>query len=348
MAFSPEFMTFALQGMPHRDLDEACRLMLRSFPEVPTVPNLSRSMRRVIEGMPCLSIDDERKVLSFDFSQGRDSELVEFYERYLSQDSDYFAIDPRYEPGLYKLAQMVEEKPLPELRLVHCGIVGPYTAGFIIKDENGAPAFYNDTMRDVIVKQLAMKATWYERKVKELFPGAQTLFHLGEPGLSVYTSAGGAGSWEVIRKACDEVLQAMEGITCIHCCSNMDWSLLMETVTDTINFDAYQYGNTMSLYPDALKGFLGRGGMIAWGIVPTTGLAGAERDIEHENPDSLVERLEGVLQMVLDKGIDKELLYESSWITPTCDVSTLPVELAERVYEFTREVSRVMRGKYFG
>jgi len=140
------------------------------------------------------------------------------------------------------------------------------------------------------------------------------------------------------------VLGAVEGITGVHCCDNFDWSLLMGTNTDIINFDAYQYGESMSLYPDALKKFLERGGMIAWGIVPTAGGG----DIEDETPQSLVQMLEGHLQSVVDKGIDKELLLESSWITPTCEPATMPVELAERVYEYTAEVSRRMREKYFG
>ena len=103
----------------------------------------------------------------------------------------------------------------------------------------------------------------------------------------------------------------------------------------------------MSLYPEALKDFLGRGGMISWGIVPTTGATDIA-DIQNENPSSLVERLEQVIQSVVDKGIDKELLLESSWITPTCVPASLSTEVAERVLTYTREVSQRMREKYFG
>jgi hypothetical protein len=119
----------------------------------------------------------------------------------------------------------------------------------------------------------------------------------------------------------------------------------METNTDCINFDAYLYGETMSLYPIELGRFLERGGMISWGIVPTT--ANGE-DILRETPRSLVERLEGHLQSVVNSGIDTELLLESSWITPSCMPQTLPIELAEEVLVYTREVSQMMREKYFG
>jgi len=292
--------------------------------------------------MPCLNFDREGNELPYELS-GRENELAEFYDRYLSDDLDYFATSPELEQPLYKLAEMLKEKASPELKFIGFSVSGPYTFGLTLKDKSGVPAFYNETMRDVIIKQLNMKSRWKEREIKELFPGAQALVFIGEAGLGVYSSAIGGGSWDVIKNAINEVIGGVEGITCIHCCDNFDWSLLMNTNTDIINFDAYQYGDSMSLYPDALKKFLGRGGMIAWGIVPTTGAG----DIRNENPGSLVERLERIIQLVANKGIDKELLLELSWITPTCVPETMSVELAERVYAYTGEVSQRMREKYF-
>ena len=61
-----------------------------------------------------------------------------------------------------------------------------------------------------------------------------------------------------------------------------------------------------------------------------------------------MERLEQVIQLAVDKGIDKELLLESSWITPSCEPVLLSTELAEKIYDFTNEVSQLMRKKYFG
>lgn len=318
--------------------------MLRNFPEVPTVPQPTMSQRMWTERTPCLKIDREKRLLSFELSSGRESELVKFYEKYLAQDLDYFAISPELDPTLYKLAEMLKEKPSPELKLIHFTFPGLYSWGLSIKDESGAPALYNETLRDVMAKVLAMKAKWRERKIKELFPGIQTMVTVGDGALAVYSSAGGTGTWDEVKTDYNEMIAAVEGTTCIHCCANFDWSLLMETNTDVVNFDAYQYGSTMSLYADALKRFLGRGGMIAWGIVPTTGAG----NIEDENPSSLVERLEQVIQSVVDRGIDKEILLESSFVTPTCDTNTMSVELADKVYNFTKEVSQRMREKYFG
>jgi len=347
MIFRPKFTACGSTQGPHRNVEEACRDIIRNFPEVPHEPGLTGERGQTQPaGMPCLKIDKEKGGLSFELS-GRESELADFYDRYLSDDLDYFAISPESDAALYKLAEMFKEKPWPELKLIHFTSLGPYTWGFSLKDESGVPAFYSDTLRDVIVKQLAMMARWHQRRIKELFPGVPTLLKLIEPGLGVYSSAFGTGSWDVIKNAINEVIEGVEGITGIHCCDNFDWSLIMKTNLDFINFDAYHYGNTMSLYTDELKKFLERGGMISWGIVPTTGATTGVADIENENPSSLVEKLEQMMQLVVDKGIDKEMLCESSWITPSCSTAILSIELAERVYEFTKEVSQRMREKYF-
>lgn len=215
--------------------------------------------------------------------------------------------------------------------------------GLTFKDENGVPAFYNDQMRDIIVKYLAMKAKWQTKEVSRLFPGIQLLTLFAEPGLNVYTSSVGIGTWDDIKNTLDEVISAVDSGAGVHCCANFDWSLLMSSRACTINFDAYRYGETMALYGPALTEFLVRGGTVAWGIVPTHNAA----VLDAENAASLAEKLECTLTNVVEKGVDRNLLMDSSWITPSCDIASLSEERGERVYELTREVSELMRAKYF-
>jgi len=347
MKHKPRFLAYTLIPMPHRDAEEACRIIIRNFPEVPHGPGLATGKAPPPPGgMPCLKVKEKGEI-SLEL-RGRENELVEFYDRYLANDIDYFAISQEAYAPLCRLAEIYKEKPWPELKYIHFMSIGPYTWGLNLKDENGVSAFYNDTLRDVVIKQLSMMIKYRQKKVNELFPGVSIIFDLAEPSLALYSSAVGSGSWDVIENAINEVIEGVDGITGIHCCDNFDWSLLMKTNLDLINFDAYHHGNTMSLYTDELKKFLERGGMISWGIIPTTGTNTEVADIENEDPNSLVERLEQMIQLVTDKGIDKEMLLESSWITPTCSTQAMSIELSERVYDYTREVSQRMREKYYG
>ena len=306
------------------------------------MPFVTMSRKMFTERIPCLRVDREKRQLIFEVT-GRENELVEFYDHYLAEDFDYFAISPDLDPALYHMAELYAESPWPELKYMHFGFPGFFTWGLQIKDEKGSPALYDDNLRDIIIKSLSAKIHWRENKIRELFPGVDVIVTAGEPALSVYASAGGTGTWENVRKDCNEMLSLVQGVKGIHCCANFDWSLVMQTETQAINFDAYQFGSTMALYPEALKKFLERGGTIAWGVVPTVGTG----DVTTETPDSLVERFEGVLDAVVEKGIDKQQLLEASWLTPTCETGTMLVELAERVYSYTSEISRRMRQKYF-
>jgi len=292
--------------------------------------------------MPCVWADSKKKQIVYELS-GREDELAQFYDKYMAEDLDYFAIPPESAVGLYKLAEMYKEKQCPELKLIHFAVPGIFSWGLSMMDESGTPALYNDTMRDVMIKLMAVKAKWQQREIKKLFPDIPTLFMIANGGLAVYVSASGVGKWEDAKEIYNEVLAAVDATTAIHCCANFDWPLLMQTNTDIIHFDAYQYADSMSLYPDALKMFLERGGMIAWGIVPS----GRAEEITTENSSSLMEKLEKGIQLVVDKGIDKDLLLESSWISPNCVISTPTPELGERVYTLTSEVSQRLREKYF-
>ncbi|MDD5127605.1 MAG: hypothetical protein PHR43_05895 [Dehalococcoidales bacterium] len=343
MNLKPDFMAFCLNGMPRRSVAEACQVMVRNFPECTCIPLPTLSQKMWTERTPALQVDREKKRLYFDLA-GREDELAEFYDRYLAGDLDYFAISPEVDEPLYTLAEMYRQKPWA-LKYIHFNFPGLFAWGLSLKDRDGNPALYDDTLKDIMIKTLAMKVRWRARKIRELFPGAAILATAGDGALSVFSSAGGTGAWGQICQDYNELLAAVDGISGIHCCDNFDWSLLMQTNARIINFDAYRYGNTMVLFAEHLREYLKRGGMIAWGIVPTTGSGG---DITTESPASLASRLQEVMQAVAGKGIDAQLLRETALITPTCETVSMPLELADKVYEVTAEVSRLLREKYFG
>jgi hypothetical protein len=81
---------------------------------------------------------------------------------------------------------------------------------------------------------------------------------------------------------------------------------------------------------------LQRGGILAWGIVPTS------EAIQKEDAESLVKRFSGAIETLSRKGIDPVLLQRAI-ITPSCGTASLPIPLAERVCGLTAEVSKRLR-----
>jgi len=86
--------------------------------------------------------------------------------------------------------------------------------------------------------------------------------------------------------------------------------VLLATHLNILSFDAYDYLETLSLYPKDLKGFLERGGILAWGIVPTS------EAIVREDAQSLVNRLKKGIENLSQKGIDPDLLQRAI-LTPS-------------------------------
>ena len=67
-----------------------------------------------------------------------------------------------------------------------------------------------------------------------------------------------------------DAVHADSGLAGIHCCGNTEWSILIDAGVDIVNFDAFEFGETIAMYGKAVKEHLQRGGMLAWGVVPTS------------------------------------------------------------------------------
>ena len=221
------------------------------------------------------------------------------------------------------------------IRLRKCQLSGPVTVGFQVTDPKGAPAFYNPTLREILVKTLAAQARWQASRLKTL--GLPVLLFIDDPGLYSYgsSSAVGLGRTE-IQEALKEMIEAIRAEDCftgVHCCAGTDWSLLFDLPLDLVSFDAYEYFPSLQVYAPSLDGFLERGGALAWGIVPTSQKAW------QEDSSSLQRLLEEKMKTLVRQGVNESRLRSQFIISPTCGTGTLDAALAEQVYRLTAELA---------
>jgi len=214
-------------------------------------------------------------------------------------------------------------------------VVGPLTMGFQLKDGDGNLAFYNDELRDLVIRTLALHAGWQCVRLAEV--GLPVILFIDDPTVAAYgTHAHISLTREMILESLNPVIDAIHqrrALVGIHSCDATDWSLLFETETDIVSFDAHSFSDSMLCYPAELQAFLERGGRIAWGIVPTS-----EQAFD-ESGASLLSRLYDLWDRLSELGADRELLPRQSLITPTCGTGLLSEELAETIYGLTAEVS---------
>jgi methionine synthase II (cobalamin-independent) len=316
MEFQYPFITTGIGSFPHKDEKKIFRLILENFPHVPFWPQMPK--RSFLEGMvvqysegfPSLKWNEKEQRVWVDTSQGFDREIEKFYQRLEKEELEPFQITEDFARGLGILNDLSSEDHRKKIKYIKGQITGPITFGLALADQEQKPLFYDPTLREILVNHLSLKAKWMEKKFKDLFPETPTIFFFDEPSLSSFGSAFSSLNREEVIRSLNECFDAVKGLKGIHCCGNTDWSVLLSTHLDILSFDAYGFLKTLSLYPKDLKAFLERGGILAWGIVPTN-----ERVLKEE-AKSLVKRFKEGVEALSKKGIDRTLL-ERAILTPS-------------------------------
>jgi len=327
----------AAGSLPHTDPAAACRLVLDRL-DIPTWPQLPR--RTFLENMyvqyserfPGAVLEGER--IYVDRERDQDPELERLYIAYLANDLEHGALSAEYAAGLHHFLGL----DLRDLEAVKGQVTGPISWGLTVTDQNRRPVLYDEVLAEVIGIHLRLKASWMERELRKISP--QTIVFVDEPYLSSYGSAYVSLDRGLVVSLLEEVFGGIEGLKAIHCCGNTDWGLLLSTTVDILNLDAWGYAESLALYPDEVRAFLDRGGIIAWGIVPASGEALTE------SVESLVERFHAVLDLFASKGLAKDDLLAAALIMPSCGCGSLPVETAERVFELTAGVAQALQARY--
>lgn len=333
--FNPRALATGVGSTPHTDTATAMRVMLENFATLPYWPQLPRRDFRenmyaqFSENLVGIQMDLSHEWLGLVKHDDMMAEIESFYARYLQEDPDLFAISPEYAAGLYAFHQA--GNALNKARWIKGQITGPISFGLKVVDQTLKPMLYDEALRDVLVKHLARKAQWQEKFLSDL---GQTIIFVDEPSLALIGASVVALNRDEVVRDLEEIFSAIQGLKGTHCCGNTDWSMLLATSVNVISFDAYNYAENLALFADDVKRFLDRGGVLAWGIVPTV-----EEEIANTTVESLVARLDAAMGLLIKKGIDRDLLYERALITPACGLGTVSVPAAERAFNLTKQVS---------
>lgn len=347
-----KFLATAIGSFPHDEAKKAVDLILETMPEAPVWPQLPKTGLteqmeiQYSEGMPRAVVDAEKSRMYFNTAGDYSEDLAVFYEAYMNAaegDGDLtpFAVSEKFSRGIYELKSRLAQggKKYPYVK-VHT--TGPCSFSLTVVDEQKRAIYYNEEFRDVVVKALSMKCRW---QIREFAPFAEKIIcFIDEPilsafGSSTYISVKRDDVIALIREMVDAI-HAEGGIAGVHCCGNTEWPILIEAGVDMLNLDAYLFGETIALYPDAVKQFIARGGLIAWGIVPTS------VKIREEDAASLEKRFDALADNLSQKsGLSKDMIFTHSVITPSCGTGSMSVDDAERVFRVLAGLSTRLKAR---
>ena len=337
------FMATGIGSVPSQDMDGVCRHILEKLPDIPFWPQFVKRSHledmniQFSEGLPLLKIEEERRALVVS-SDEIEPALVEFYDHFMSDDTDYFATSREYAPGLYEQTDLISRNPGLYGPYIKGHTVGPVTFAAGITGLDGKPVLSNPELLEAFTKGLAIKALWQALELGKT--GKKPIIFLDEPYLSGFGSAfSPIERREVVsllKEVIDYLRERSDTIIGIHCCGNTDWSMILESGPDIVNFDAFAFMDYFFLYPKEISRFFGEGGSIAWGIVPTADFTG------EESVEGLRAKLEKGLSRLNEYGFEPELIKAGSMLTPACGMGTMEQSMSDMVLDLLSKLSRKM------
>jgi hypothetical protein len=345
--------TLALSGVPtvvgsfpHTDAEELVESLLTRLPVLPGWPQLpARDFRESMyvqysEGLPGVVVDHDRERIFVRVDDHFAEHLEAFYAAVVAGDVDHFAIGRDHARGLHLFLEALARRPGPRPAWVKGQVTGPFSFAMTVTDEGKRSLAYTPELYEVAVQGMTMKARWMARTLRGVADDA--LVVLDEPYLCSFGSAFVNVSREELRAALDGAAQAIhaEGALCgLHCCGNTDWSLVLQTGVDVVNFDAHDYFQGLSLYPRELAAFVERGGVLSWGIVPTS-TAAVELGAE-----ALWRELTDHVDVLARKGLPREAVVRQSLLTPACGLGTRSVGEADQVLDVLAGVAALWQSR---
>jgi len=352
--FAANGMPAFIGSLPVLDHSEALALSFEFSPFIPwwvQLPRLKEEgmIAQFADGLPGLSWKDNTPFVDAGTDHFND-DLVRFYEDYLEAtegkkdpSDSQFALSPVSSKGFFLFLERIQSlKPTPTA--VKGQVTGPITFCMGVKDQTERAIFHDHQLRDAAVKLLGRKAAWQTKKLSKT--GVPVIIFLDEPALAGFGSSEYIGiSKEETVGALEEVIDAVHdagGIAGVHVCANTDWSIILESNADIVNFDAWSYFDRFILYADQIKTFMASGGILAWGIVPTL----RPEDIETQTAASLAANWKEKAGQIEKLGFDRAAILSASLITPSCGTGSLSVEHSRRVLELTNHVSKIIRADY--
>ncbi|MCP3941544.1 MAG: hypothetical protein GY710_08695 [Desulfobacteraceae bacterium] len=338
MAIPGNLLTTAMAVMPHTDIDQALNAALSlDIPFWPQLPNYSYYEDMYVqaaEHFPGILLDMENKTLGFSMDKFID-EFEATMEHF--EEPEYFDISPTYSSIYHKFLD-VDLKDKPAIR---GQLEGPISFGFNVLDQDDRPILFDDNIRPFMFEIMAKRINIQLKRLKE--KNTNAFMFIDEPGMQFVFSAMSGYGEQKAKEDLDQFFSTIDAPKGIHLCGNPDWDFLLGLDMDVLSFDIYTNAQIFVSYDRSIKSFLDKGGILVWGIVPTS-----IETFEKENIDLLAFQLKTLWKALTKKGIPMEQILSQSLISPAtcCLVNQDKEKTVEKAFRLTQRLSENLREEY--
>ncbi len=348
-----KYECIAIGSLPHKKLEDAISMIKQYNYDIPFCPQLVNysqnedMLYQYLENMPAISINNDKIFINNNSNEylEKSKKLSCDFEKILSdinsKELDKYCISKDFSVAFKSFIDFVgNTKP----KYAKIQITGPFTLSVNIFDNQERKSCFDKEIAENITKILILKTLWQIREIKKFSQNTVPIVFIDEPTLAQlnnneYEKLSQKEIIENIKKISDKVKE-FSGLSAVHCCGNCNWSDLLKIGLNMINFDAFTYAKEMNTYTKDLKDFLENGGKLVWGIVPTLN----QQALEIANLEILAQKFEDAKRVLIENGIDKELIENNSLISSSCGCATLSVELTEKTFKLAKDLSKKLKG----
>ncbi len=283
-------VTTMIGSLPHHNIDAALEMAFQVgvafLPQIPIRNPWEYMIAQALEGVPGLQVEkDGSTVVDANIwvsrARGFDERLREAFENAKHPDA-FASFEPSaaasssWQPFLWEIAER-------KVKVAKIQLAGPLTSQWALRLKDGSsldkiPELSAQIYRLILARTLAMT-----RRLS--MQGIQPVLYLDEPalyGISRENPKHLMGLQEL--KLLIQALRKDDVTVGLHCCSNTDWSAILELGIDILSLDTRISLEPALRKPESLE-FVRRGGRFSFGIVPTS----LEAEIAEKASDLVLE-----------------------------------------------------------
>lgn len=285
-------------------------------------------------GFPGLTLDHERGVVARDTAEHH---LGRIGLAYLRGERAAGAPPPEQAAAV---AEMVRQLEQARASVARAEISGPISLALQLVDEQERPLAYDPAMREALAQHVSLRAAWLRDQIGAHMGAAMVC--LDEPFLdataSPFAPIDEADGVELLAQTMADA-PPPRGL-CLPGTPN--WAAILALPVDVVFFDAYEHGAGLIQAAGAVAGYLDRGGVIAWGVVPNEPAA-----LTQERAETLARRFESTVEyLAAAGGIDPGRIRAAALISTSGGLAHLPPNVAAQAAALCGDVSTHLRAKY--
>ena len=312
-------------------MNAAIRSIAEFSPEIPFWPQLPRLSERegiISQGLGILGnlIEARNEGYGYQVKEGRIDSVLEILHRSSGEltpanAAGFAAFEETSSSGLFRPAIAVKGQ-----------IEGPITLSAYLF-HHGRPFLSDPALFAAIAFHVSQIICWQIDRLKSA--GVPVLLFVDEPALCLEAPAANAVSEEQRLSALAVTLddaRARGAYAGLHCCAARPFGRMCRAKPDILSFDAHEGLELFFADPDALD-FVRRGGMVAYGMVPTFSSLNALDSASIFTRWLKAASLAG----------DPEKLAQRALITATCGLGLLDPSAVAESFSIAHGISKLIR-----